>query len=346
MTGPWGLVGTWRLETRWTNIDAILMYRRSTGIGGPDILECSPLKFRSKLMSLPPDLPVPSTSRVLRPRSRGSRPTSSNSHGSSISGNGGQMANMSANPNNPSPNPTFPGHNGLIGPGRSGESPASLSSSRTMDGQDVNQWWGSYPYPGSYAAPLGSGDGFGYANDELSGNSIHYPPNLSTGTPYTYDNINYQNPYERWGEPFTGFSGPSVGSGESSLAGALGERKKRRREDSTTDTNFDPLPGPSNIGYPMDNNWAPPYAGPSHLGSHFDYREPSSSQSGSVSMDTRYFDEERLPRQFSMHDADGQASTSGINLDLTTYANDPTGRSFHIPRKAIHSQKYFHTRTR
>jgi hypothetical protein len=93
-------------------------------------------------MSLPPDLPVPSTSRVLRPRSRGSRPTSSNSHGSSISGNGGQMANnMSANPNNPSTNPTFPGHNGLIGPGRSGENPAGLSSSRAMEGQDVNQWW-------------------------------------------------------------------------------------------------------------------------------------------------------------------------------------------------------------
>jgi hypothetical protein len=325
MTGLWGLVGTWKLETRRTNIDAILMY---PGNGGPDLLECSPLKFRSKLMSLPPDLPVPSTSRVLRPRSRGSRPTSSNSHGSSISGNGGQMANnMSANPNNPSTNPTFPGHNGLIGPGRSGENPAGLSSSRAMEGQDVNQWWGSYPYPGSY----GSGDGFGYTNDELSGNSIHYPPNISTSTPYTYDNFNFQNPYERWEEPFRGFPGPSVGSGESSLAGALGERKKRRREDSTTDTNFDSLPGPSHIGYPMDNNWAPPYAGPSHLGSHFDYREPSSSQSGSGSMDTRYFDEGRLPDRFSIHDADGHGPMDGINLDLATHANDTTGKLFHIP---------------
>ena len=40
-----------------------------------------------------------------------------------------------------------------------------------------------------------------------------------------------------------------MGSGESSLAGALGERKKRKREDSTTDTNFDPVPGRSHIGY-------------------------------------------------------------------------------------------------
>jgi len=276
-------------------------------------------------MPLPPDLPVPSTSRVLRPRSRtsvSSRPGSSNSHGS-VSGNGPQTANMAANPNNPSP--TFPAHNGLIGPGRSAERPAD-SSNRAMEGEDVNQWWGSYPYPGSYVAPLGPGDGFGYANDELSGNSIHYPPNLSTGTPYTYDNFNYQNPYGRWEEPFGGFPGPSVGSGESSLAGALGEKKKRKREDSTTDANFGPLPGPSHIGYVMDNNWAPPYAGPSHLGSHFDYREPSSSQSGSGSMDTGYFD------RFPIHDADGQAPTGGINQDLATHANDTTGGLFHIPR--------------
>jgi hypothetical protein len=166
------------------------------------------------------------------------------------------MVNMSANLNNPSTNPTFPGHNGLIGPGRSAERPAG-SSSHAMEGEEINQWWRSYPYPGSYAAPLGSSNGFGYANDELSENSIHYPPNISTGIPYTYGNFNYQNPYERWEEPFRGFPGPSVGSGESSLAGALGERKKRKREDSTTDTNFDPLPGPFHIGYPMGNNWAP-----------------------------------------------------------------------------------------
>ena len=188
-----------------------------------------------------------------------------------------------------------------------------------MEGEYVNQWWGSYSYPGSYAAPLGPGDGFGYANDELSGNSIHYPPNISTSTPYSYDNFNYQNPYERWEEPFRGFPGPSVGSGESSLEGALGERKKRKREDSTTDTNFDSLPGPSHIGYAMGDNWTPPYAGPSH----FDYREPSSSQSGTRSMDTRYFD------RFPIQDADGQASTGGINLDLATPANDTTGRLFH-----------------
>jgi hypothetical protein len=83
---------------------------------------------------------------------------------------------------------------------------------------------------------------------------IHYLPNLGTGTPYTYDSFNYQNPYERWEKPFRGFSEPSVRSGESSLAGALGERKKRRREDSTTDTNFDPLPEPSHIGYAMGDN--------------------------------------------------------------------------------------------
>ena len=90
------------------------------------------------------------------------------------------MANMAANPNNP----TFPGH--------SAERPAG-SSNRAMESEDVNQWWGSYPYSGSYAAPLGSGYGFGYPN-ELSGNSIHYLPNLSTGTPYTYDNFNTRIP--------------------------------------------------------------------------------------------------------------------------------------------------------
>ena len=35
------------------------------------------------------------------------------------------------------------------------------------------------------------------------------------------------------------------------------------------DTNFDPLPDYLILA-PMDNNWAPPYAGPSH----FDYRIP------------------------------------------------------------------------
>ena len=123
-----------------------------------------------------------------------------------------------------------------------------------MEGEDVNQWWRSYLYPGSYAAPLGSGDGFSYANDELFVNSIHYPPNLSAGTSYTCNNFDYQNFYGRWEEPFRGFPGPLVGSGESSLAGALGERKKRKREDSTMDTNFDRIPGPSHIGYAMGDN--------------------------------------------------------------------------------------------
>jgi hypothetical protein len=289
--------------------------------------------YTTWFMPLPPDLPVPLTSRVLRPRScpslgsRSNSPGSSYSHGSSVLGNGAPTAakpNMAANSNNLTP--TFPRPNGLIGPGRSAERPPS-SSSRAMDGED-NQWWGSYPYPGSYAAP---GDGFGYANDELSGDSIHYPPNLTT--PYTYDDFNYQNPYGRWEEPFRGFPGPSggVGSGESSLAGALGERRKRKREDSTTDQDFYPPSGPSYInegsstGFAMDNNWTPPYAGPSHSGSHFNYREPSGSQSGSGSMDTRYFDEGRLPGRVSIHDADGQAPTGGINPVLTIHANDTTG---------------------
>ena len=295
---------------------------------------------------LPDDLPVPSTSRVLRPRSSaslGSRPgsrVSSHSHGSAVSGNGGRKPNMAANHNNTSTTPTFPGPNGLIGPGRSAERPAN-SSSRAMDGEDVNQWWGSYPYPGSYASPLGAGDGFGYANDELSaGNSIQYPSNLNTGTPYTYDDFNYQNPYERWEEPFRGFPGPSVGSGESSLAGALGERKRRMGGDSTTDPNFYPASGPSysnegsSTGFAMGNNWTPSYTGPSNLESHFDYREPSGSQSGSGSMDTRYFDE---GRRFSNDDADGQAPTGGINPALTMHANGTTGRLFQAHREAIHS---------
>ena len=113
--------------------------------------------------------------------------------------------------------------------------------------------WGSYPYSGPCAAPLGSGDGFGYANDELSGNSIHYLPNLNTGTRILTTILTTKIPTDYGKSRSEDFLGPSVGSRES---GALGERKKRKREDSTADTNFDPIPGPSHNGYAMDNNWA------------------------------------------------------------------------------------------
>ena len=53
------------------------------------------------------------------------------------------------------------------------------------------------------------------------------------------------------------------------------------------------------------------------------------SQSGTGSMDTRCFD------RFPIHDADGRASTGGINLDLATHANDTTGRLFQTPAKSF-----------
>ena len=286
---------------------------------------------------LPDDLPVPLTTRVLRPRAQ--RPKSSGSHGSSFSGNGVGTApkpNMAANPNNP----TFPGPNGLIGPGRSAETPAS-SSSRAMNGEDVDQWWGSYP--GSYVAPLGSTDGFGYMDDRSHEHSIHYPSDLNSTAPYTYDNYNYQNTSDAygqshgWEEPFRGFAGPSVGSGESSLAGALGDRKKRRREDPTPDPGFYPSAGPSYVnegsstGFSMGNSWVPPYAGPSHLGSHFDYGEPSGLHSGAGPMDNTYFDEGLLPRRYSIHDADVQAPTGETSSVLTTHVSDTTGKLLYTP---------------
>ena len=121
-----------------------------------------------------------------------------------------------------------------------------------------------------------------------------------------------------------------MGPGESSLAEPWEKERNGNERILLRMGIFDPLPGPSNIGHTMGNNWAPRYAGPSHLRSHFNYRESSSSQSGSGSMDTRYFDEGRLPDRFSIHDADGQAPTGGMNLDLATYANDTTGRLFHV----------------
>ena len=298
---------------------------------------------------LPDDLPVPLTTRVLRPRSQ--RPKSSGSHGSSLSGNGVRTAakpNMATNPNNP----TFPGSNGLIGPGRSAETPAS-SSSRAMNGEDVNQWWGSYP--ASYVAPLGATD-FGSTDDRSHGHSIHYPSDLNSTAPYTYDNYIYQNTSDAygqphgWEEPFRGFAGPSVvGSGESSLAGALGERKKRKREDPIPDPGFYPSAGPSYVnegsstGFSMDNNWVPPYAGPSHLGSHFDYREPSGLHSGGGLMDNRYFDEGLLYPQFSIHDADVQAPTGETNSVLTTHASDATGKLFYTPLSHSFTKKNLFT---
>ena len=96
-----------------------------------------------------------------------------------------------------------------------------------MEGEDVNL--GIYPYPRSYAASLDSGDGFGYANDGYLGIlSIIHPISVLALRIIAAT----QNPYERWEEPFRGFPGPSVGSGESSLAGTLGERKTQKREDS------------------------------------------------------------------------------------------------------------------
>ena len=53
----------------------------------------------------------------------------------------------------------------------------------------------------------GSDDGFGYANDELSGNSIHYPPTQDWHSVYLQ-------------QLFRGFSGPLVRLGKWSLAGA------------------------------------------------------------------------------------------------------------------------------
>ena len=199
-----GVVGRWKLET---NID---VPRHC----GPDVLECS-FEISVKLC----------------PRFRTSLwPNSSNLHGSSVSGNGAQMTNMAANPNNPSPNPTFPGHNGLIGPERSAESPA-VSSSRAMEGEDVNL--GILSISGTLCGTFGFGRWLWLCERRVVWE--FYP--LSTQSqywhPYTYDHLNYQNPYGLWEEPFRGFPGPSVGSRES---GALGERKKRKREDSTADT--------------------------------------------------------------------------------------------------------------
>ncbi|KIM36381.1 hypothetical protein M413DRAFT_449252 [Hebeloma cylindrosporum] len=240
---------------------------------------------------------------------------------------------MSAKPNNPSPNRPLPAPSGLIGPGRSAERPSSSSTS-AMDAEDM---WGSYQYQGPYA-----GDGFGYGDDEMAGNSMHYPPDLDTTTPYTsYEGFNYPNTSGSYGpslgfqqQPFGGFAGPSTGAGssESSLAGALGERKKRKREEPTTDLNLYPPPaGPSymnegsSTGFSMgNNNWAPPYAGPAHLGANFDYREPSGSHSVPGPIDTRYFDDGLLPAPFSMHDAELQAPMGGINPALTMKANDTT----------------------
>ena len=197
------------------------------------------------------------------------------------------MANMAANPcpSNPFTTLAFPGQNGLIGPGRSAERPAG-SSSRAMEtlpgsGDPITRtpellrrlWVLAMAFAArTTSCPL------------LSGNPIHYSSNLSTST--------HQNPHARWEELSRGFPVPSVGSGESSLARTLGERKKRKLEASTTNTNFDPLPGQSHFSYGMGNNRAPPYAGPSH----FDYREPSGSQLGAGSMNTRYFDEGQIPQ--------------------------------------------------